>query len=66
MTTTTDRPTITTKGSLVAALVVGDVVQLWYASPTGDATDSQIHDIQCASHEQAVAVSKLHRAVWGV
>lgn len=65
-TMTTDRPSVTMKGSLKACLVVGDAVQLWYSSPTGDSSDSQIHTIQCLSHEQAVAVARLHRGIWGV
>jgi len=66
MTNTTERTNVAMKGSLVGCIVVGDAVQLWYSSPTGDSSDSQIHTIQCLSYEQAVAVSKLHRAVWGV
>jgi hypothetical protein len=65
-TTTFIRTSVTMKGSLKACLVVGDAVQLWYSSPTGDSSDSQIHTIQCLSNEQAIAVSKLHRTMWGI
>lgn len=65
-TPTTDRPSVSMKGSLKACLVIGESVQLWYSSPTGDSSDSIIHSIDCHSYEQAVAVSKLHRAVWGI
>jgi len=30
------------KGDLVATTIAGNIVSLWFASPTGDSSDSQI------------------------
>ena len=66
MDTVTDRPTIPMKGSLVAAFASGRVVEMWFQSPTGDSSDSQIFYLRCASEEQAEVVAAVHRRVWAV
>ena len=61
-----DRPNIPMKGSLVAAYANGDMVELWFQSPTGDASDSCQFAMKCNSPEQAEAIASVHRAKWGV
>lgn len=54
------------KGDVVAVLVLGSNVQIWFASPTGDSSDSQIFEMSCQNPEQAEMVAKRHREVWGI
>jgi len=54
------------KGSLVGTEVIGDRLQLWYSSPTGDSSDSVITTMPCRSEEEALALQDLHRSVWGL
>lgn len=54
------------KGDLCATVVVGNVVNLWFQSPTGDSSDSQILELVCIDNEQAEMVAKRHREVWGI
>ena len=61
-----DRPVLTMKGSLAAAVVNGDTVELWFQSPTGDSSDSQIFELRCRTPQQAEAVAALHRSKWGI
>lgn len=60
------RGAVPMKGSLVGAVVIGDRVTLYYSSPTGDSSDSIVHDIQCVNETQAIAVCKLHKGIWGL
>jgi len=55
-----------TKGALVWAQAVGNSVELWYASPTGDSSDSFIHRLPCLSEAQAEAIAETHKQVWGL
>jgi hypothetical protein len=55
-----------TKGALCGTQVIGNIVSLWYQSPTGDSSDSQIHELVCLSNEQAQLVAQMHREVWGL
>ena len=66
MTDTTTRPTIPMKGSLVAAVPNGEMVELWFQSPDGDSSDSQVFGLRCRTPEQAATVAALHRSKWGV
>lgn len=66
MDTVTVRPTIPTKGCLVAAFASGDVVEMWFQSPTGDSSDSQIFALRCTTPEQAEVIAAVHRRVWAV
>ena len=66
MATVTDRPTIPMKGSLVTAFASGSKVEMWFQSPTGDSSDSQIFYLRCASEGQAEVVAAFHRRVWAV
>jgi len=66
MTDTTTRPTIPMKGSLVAAFANGDMVELWFQSPTGDSSDSCQFAMKCGSPDQAEFIASLHRSKWGV
>lgn len=54
------------KGDLCATVVVGNIVNLWFSSPTGDSSDSQILELVCLNNEQAEMVAKRHREVWGI
>ena len=60
------RGAVPMKGSLVGVEVIGNRVKLWYSSPTGDSSDSVIHEILCVNETQAIAVSKLHKGIWGL
>ena len=66
MTDTTTRPTIPMKGSLVAAFANGDMVELWFQSPTGDSSDSHQFAMRCNSPDQAEFIASLHPSKWGV
>jgi len=55
-----------TKGSLVGTMVVGDRLQLWFSSPTGDSSDSVICTMPCTSNAEALDLQDLHREVWGL
>ena len=61
-----ERPAVRMKGALVGTDVIGNYVHLWYASPTGGQTDSQIFQMQCETHEQAKVIAEQHRSVWGL
>ena len=66
MATVTDRPTVPMKGALVAAFASGSVVEMWFQSPTGDLSDSQVLHLRCVSEGQAQVVAAHHRRVWAV
>ena len=66
MATVTDRPTIPMKGSLVAAVANGNMVEMWFQSPDGDSSDSQIFALRCTTPEQAEVIAAHHRRVWAV
>ena len=66
MATVTDRPTIPMKGSLVAAFASGSKVEMWFQSPDGDSSDSQIFYLRCTSEGQAEVIAAHHRRGWGV
>jgi glutamate synthase domain-containing protein 1 len=65
-TNTATRPTLHMKGSLVATQVIGNIVELWFSSPTGDSSDSHIFQMKCQSHSQAVTIANNHNAMWNV
>lgn len=54
------------KGDLCATVVIDNIVSLWFQSPTGDSSDSQILELVCLNNEQAEMVAKRHREVWGI
>jgi len=54
------------KGDLVATVIVGNIVNLWFSSPTGDSSDSQIFEMVCRDNEQAEFIAKRHREMWGL
>ncbi len=66
------RPTLRMKGTddwngmLTGTWVVGPVLQLWFQSPTGDSSDSQIFEMRCNDERQAKAIEAHHRKVWGL
>ena len=66
MATVTVRPMIPMKGSLVAAFANGNMVEMWFQSPDGDSSDSQIFYLRCASEGQAEVIAAVHRRVWAV
>ena len=61
-----ERPDIPMKGTLVAAFANGNMVELWFQSPTGDQSDSVIFHLPCTSYAQAVEIAAYHREVWGI
>ncbi len=65
-----DTPTATTevrlRGSLSATEVIGDRLNLWFDSPTGDTSDSLIYTMPCRSEAEAREINDLHRRTWGL
>ena len=51
-------------GRLVGTEVKVNTVFLWYESPTGGESDSQIGQIVCRDIRQAVEVEREHRSRW--
>ena len=52
------------KGRLSGTEIRGNVLRMWFQSPTGDESDSLIYDMPCRDMRQAVEVEKLHRERW--
>lgn len=55
-----------TKGTVAAAFAIGNTVQIWVKSPTGDSSDTQILEIQCLNKDQADAIAQVWRAAWNI
>lgn len=55
-----------TKGTVAAAFAIGNTVQIWVKSPTGDSSDTQILEIQCLNKDQADAIAQVWRATWNI
>ena len=51
-------------GAVTAAFSCGSMVEIWFQSPTGDASDSQIFRLDCASNAQADMIAAQWRALW--
>ena len=66
MTDTTTRPMLPVKGSLVAAVATGNMVEMWFQSPDGDSSDSQTFSLRCKDPKQAEWIASVHRSKWGV
>lgn len=54
------------KGMLTGTEVVGNYLHLWFASPDGDSTDSQIFRMRCVDGRQAMFIEDQHRKIWGL
>lgn len=54
------------KGAYRGYMLFGNIVELWFSSPTGDETDSVILKMKCESHEQAADIAMMHQRVWGL
>ena len=63
---TETRPAVRMKGTLIGTEVVGNYLHLWFASPDGDSTDSQIFPMRCVDEAQAKFIEGQHRSVWGL
>lgn len=66
-----NRPTLTTppariKGDCLAVVVIDRTIELWFAAPNGDSSDSVIMNLYCTSNAQAEAIAARHREVWGL
>lgn len=59
-------PTIQMKGSVVGVMVLGESVQVWVSSPTGDSSDSFQYIIPCQTQEQATVVAEMWRKTWSL
>jgi hypothetical protein len=55
-----------TKGALCGTEVRGEILHLWFQSPTGDQSDSQILKLVCKDYTQAKAIEHTHRYIWGL
>ncbi len=54
------------RGALVGTEVVGNSLQLWFDSPTGDTSDSVICTMPCRSEAEAHEIENLHRSQWNL
>ena len=54
------------RGSLCATEVIGEDLNLWFDSPTGDTSDSLIYKMPCRSEAEAREIETLHRKAWGL
>lgn len=66
MNQTDTRPSIRVKGSLLWTEVYGNIVELWFASPTGDSSDTLTFRMNCVSNAQAVTIANHHNATWKI
>lgn len=53
------------KGAYRGYMIFGNIVELWFSSPTGDESDSVRFQMTCLSPEQATEVALMHNRVWG-
>lgn len=53
------------KGSYRGYMLYGNIIELWFSSPTGDESDSVIFKMQCVDSEQAAQIARMHHQVWG-
>ncbi len=53
------------KGAFRGHMLFGNVLELWFSSPTGDSSDSVIFKVTCESSEQAAEIAAMHQRVWG-
>jgi hypothetical protein len=53
------------KGAYRGYMVYGNIVELWFSSPTGDSSDSIQFKMTCTSPEQAMEIALMHNRVWG-
>jgi hypothetical protein len=63
---TETRPAVRMKGTLTGTEVVGNHLHLWFASPDGDSSDSQIFRMRCVDEAQAKIIEGQHRKVWNL
>jgi hypothetical protein len=63
---TETRPAVRMKGTLIGTEVVGNYLHLWFASPDGDSTDSQIFQMRCVDEAQAKFIEGQHRRIWNL
>ena len=54
------------RGAMVGTQVVGNELQLWFDSPTGDTSDSVICTMPCRSEAEAYEIEDLHRKQWNL
>lgn len=54
------------KGSLRGIVVIDNILQLWYSSPTGDSSDVAIHELTCINNAQANTIGEMHLKVWNL
>lgn len=54
------------KGSVVGVVTLGDAVEVWVLSPTGDSSDSFQYIIPCRTEAQAEVIAEMWRKVWGL
>lgn len=53
------------KGAYRGYMIYGNIVELWFSSPTGDETDTVQFKMTCVDHEQAMSIALMHNRVWG-
>jgi hypothetical protein len=57
---------IAMKGTVVGAVAVRDLVQIWVQSPTGDITDAHLFEMRCTNADQAKFIASQWRMIWGL
>lgn len=53
-------------GSLVWGQVIGNNIEMWFDSPTGDSSDVQYFYMHCVDNRQAEIIWGQHKKVWGI
>lgn len=51
------------KGLPIHAVAVKDILSIWISSPTGDSSDSYVHNITCHNESQAEALAEAYRNI---
>jgi hypothetical protein len=51
------------KGLPIAVVPQGNIVQIWFSSPTGDSSDSFQMNLPCHNNEQARAIAAEYRSM---
>ena len=66
MATTETSTRNTGKGAYRGYMLYGNILELWFSSPTGDETDTIQLTMQCTSNEQAKEIAAMHQRMWGL
>lgn len=54
------------KGDIKGTMIKDNIIEIWFSSPDGDSSDSQIFHLRCASHAQAVKIANRYNRIFNV